>query len=259
MSSALKKLNPAISTVALCVALLALVASAAGVGYAAGQIGTNGIKNNAITTKKIKNNAVKTKKIKNNAIKTSKIKNNAVTGDKILDGTVTGVDLAPQEAQRAPTFSNGGEGDCVWQNFSTTLPTGAAFQNVTFRLDRNNRVILTGIAVSSDGAGGDAACDPGVVGQISDGIAFTLPAGYIPAKSQYLIDATVGLIFIVGAAGYTEGATTLAPGTVFAPDGAVILDNVSFDPAGSNVAIAKTKNSGSYAGSKLQTGAAKLR
>ena len=258
MSSALKKLNPAISTVALCVALLALVASAAGVGYAAGQIGTNGIKNNAITTKKIKNNAVKTKKIKNNAIKTNKIKNNAVTGDKILDGTVTGVDLAPQEAQRAPAFSNGGEGDCVWQNFSTTTPAAAAFQNVTFRLDRNNRVILTGIAVSSDGVGGDGVCDPGDLGQASDGIAFTLPAGYIPAKTQYLIDPTVGIILIVGAAGFTEGALSLAPGVVFATEGALILDNVSFDPAGSSVAIAKTKNSGSYAGSSLQAAADKL-
>ena len=96
MSSVLKKLNP-VSTVALCVALLALVASAAGVGYAAGQIGANGIKNNAITTKKIKNNAVKTKKIKNNAVSSAKIKSNAVTGDKVLDGSLTAADLVADE------------------------------------------------------------------------------------------------------------------------------------------------------------------
>jgi hypothetical protein len=236
MTSTTKRLHSATGTVALVLALLALLGSAAGVGYAAGQIGTNDLANNAVTAPKIKNNAVTTKKIKKNAISSKKVK----------DGSVTPADLAPQEAQKKPPLGNGGEGDCIWQSAEFEVPgTGAP----TYRIDRDGRVILSGIGVGVDGAGGDASCDPGDAGQMSDGIAFTLPAGYMPAKSQYLISGG-GILVIAGPQGFNGAGFSLPPGAVFG-DGVVLLDGVEFDPAGSSVVVARTKASGRWSGSLL--------
>jgi hypothetical protein len=177
MNDALKRVHPAITMVALCVSLLALVAAAAGAGYAAATIGTAQLKNNAVTAPKIKNNAVTTKKIKNNAI----------TAKKVKDGTLSAADMVAEEKQIPVTFANGTEGDCIWQSGSAAVPgTGAP----TFRKDRSGRVIVSGIAVASDGPGGDADCDATIGGQTSDGIAFILPAAYIPAKSQVIPAST---------------------------------------------------------------------
>ncbi|MBJ7356121.1 hypothetical protein [Nocardioides sp.] len=236
MSSTLTRLRSSAGTVALALALVALVASAAGVGYAASQIGTNDIKNNAITAPKIKKNAVTTKKIKKNA----------VTGKKIKDGSVTPADLAPQEAQHKPVLGNGGEGDCAWQSGEVVIPGVGA---PTYRLDRDGRVVLTGFAIGANGAGGDADCDSGDAGQVSDGIAFTLPAGFMPAKTQYLFSLS-GFLVIAGPQGFSVPGLTLPPGAVFG-DGAVLLDGVEFDPAGSDVVVAKMQASGRWSGNLL--------
>lgn len=71
------------------VALLALAIALSGTAYAASKIGTNQIKNNAVTTAKIKNKAVTTPKVRNNAVTTAKVKNNAVTTAKIKNNAVT--------------------------------------------------------------------------------------------------------------------------------------------------------------------------
>jgi hypothetical protein len=238
MLSALKRVHSATGTVALVLALLALVVSAAGAGYAAGQIGTNDLANNAVTAKKIKNNAVTAKKIKKNAVSAKKIK----------DGSLTPADLAPQEAQTKPTLGNGGEGDCIWQSADALIPGIGA---PTYRKDRNNRVLLTGMAIVSDGAGGDGNCDPNDPGQVSDGIIFTLPAGYMPAKTQYLI-SLAGEVLIAGPQGFNASGISLPPGAVFSPDIA-LLDNIEFDPAGSSVVVAKTKASGRWTGLSLKS------
>jgi hypothetical protein len=232
MSSTLKRVHSATGTVALAVALLALVASAAGVGYAAGQIGTNDLANNAVTAPKIKNNAVTTKKIKKNAISSKKVK----------DGSLTNADLVVEEKARLATLSNGGEGDCIWQLPNTVIP-GYNVGAPTFRKDRQGVVHMSGLTVPSDGPGGDADCDPGDPGQISDGIAFTLPAGYIPATTIY--SPLIGG-FIVGAQGATTPAGSLPPGAVFGTT--MFLDGITFDTAGSGVAISKVKASGRYDG-----------
>jgi hypothetical protein len=229
--------HSATGTVALVVALLALVASAAGVGYAAGLIGTNDIQNNAVTADKIKKNAVTEKKIKKNA----------VTSKKVKDGSIKPADLAPQEAQHLAQLGNGGEGDCLWRAANIEVPGSAA---PGYRLDRNGRVILTGIGTTSDGPGGDGDCDPSDPGQISDGIIYTLPAGYIPAKTQYLISLSSVLI-IAGPQGFSQGSTVLPPGAVFTP-GAALFDGIEFDPAGSSVVVAKMKASGRWTGNPLR-------
>jgi hypothetical protein len=240
MSSALKRVHSATGTVALVLALLALVASAAGVGYAAGQIGTNGIANNAITAPKIKKNAVTEKKIKKNA----------VTSKRIKDGTVTAGDMVAQEAQKPATLLNGGEGDCTYQNASSTV---AGLNPATFRKDRFGVVHLTGLVVGANAPGGDGVCDYQDPGQISDGIAFMLPTGYIPAKTTFMAGFGGDLVVVIGAAGLTGPTGALPPGAVIDNDPSVggnilVLDGVSFEAAGSSVVIAKMKASGHWKG-----------
>lgn len=53
-----QRLVSAMSPASLLLSILALVVAAGGAGYAAGQIGTSGIKNNAITSPKIQNGEV---------------------------------------------------------------------------------------------------------------------------------------------------------------------------------------------------------
>jgi hypothetical protein len=230
------RVRAAAGPVALVVALLALLASAAGVGYAAGQIGTADLKDNAVTAEKIKKNAVTGKKIKKNA----------VTSKKVKDGSITPADLAAQEPQITPALGNGGEGDCVWQGGQLEVPGSGS---PAYRLDRDGRVILSGIALGVDGPGGDADCDPSDPGQIADGIIFTLPAGYMPAHTQYL--ATLGsFLVIAGPQGFTMGSLSLPPGAVFGEEG-VILEGVEFDPVGSDVVVAKMRPSGRWSGPLL--------
>ncbi|WP_372733513.1 hypothetical protein [Nocardioides sp.] len=219
-------LNPSLSFAALALALLALLATAAGVGYAAGQIGTNQIKNNAITTPKIKKNAVNTKKVKNGSLKAA--------------------DLVKEEKQKKPTFLNGGEGDCIWKPGSA-LAAGLA--GPTYRMDRFGRVVLGGVAIPTDGPGGDGICNSSDPGQGSDGIAFKLPAKYIPAKTILLVQGATNSIVIAGPAGLVDGGLSLAPGTVFSSQAGFVLDGLVYDPVGAKVVLAKTKTGGRYTGS----------
>jgi hypothetical protein len=239
ISIRLRRLSPAVSLVALFIALLALVATAAGAGYAAATIGANDIKKNAVTSAKIKKNAVTTKKIKANN----------VTADKIPDGSLSASELVPEEAQHAATLLKGTEGDCAWQSIGPLLP-GYGMGGPTFRKDRFGRVHLSGGAAGLDAAGGDGACDPTDVGQLSDGIALVLPAGYIPAKTFFAWSPFNGdLIYVVGAAGLSVPGASLPPGAIFVNNQVISLDSISFDPAGSSVVIAKTEASGRATGS----------
>jgi hypothetical protein len=231
MNNALRRIHPAVTMVALCISLLALVASAAGAGYAAATIGTAQLKNNAVTAPKIKNNAVTTKKIKKNAI----------TAKKVKDGTLSAADLVAEEKQVVPALSNGGEGDCVW-----SIGPGAAYGlgAPTYRKDRFGRVHMTGYSIRSDAPGGDAACDGSGVGQVNDAIAFVLPAGYIPAETTFAA-AGASVALLVGAQGITAPGVTIPPGAVLVLSGdEIALDNVSYDVVGSSVVVPKMTASG---------------
>lgn len=226
--SSLKRLHSATGSVALVVALLALVASAAGVGYAAATIGTSDIKNNAITAKKIKKNAVTSKKVKDGSLKTA--------------------DLVAEEKQIVPPFTNGGEGDCIWQNADALIP---GLAKVTYRKNRFGIVRLTGTAQALDGPGGDGICNPSAAGQAADGIAFLLPASHMPAKTQLVFGDGSGVL-IVGPMGLVSGPTSLPPGAVYMSGSTLLLDGVTFDAAGSGVVVAKTKSGGRWDASLLK-------
>ncbi len=72
----LKRLRP---SPAMVVASIALFLAIGGIGYAAATIGTNDIKNGAVTAKKLHKKAVTRKKIKNNAVDSAKIEDGAVS------------------------------------------------------------------------------------------------------------------------------------------------------------------------------------
>ncbi len=226
MNQALRRIHPAVTMVALCISLLALVAAAAGAGYAAATIGTAQLKNNAVTEPKIAKNAVTAKKIKKNAVTTKKVKS----------GSLSAADMVAEEKQVAPTLSNGGEGDCVWQGLGA-LVSGVGLP--TYRKDRFGTVHLDGGATVVDGAGGDGVCDPGDAGQTSDAIAFILPAAYIPAKTQ-LFGGIGGLAIVAGPTGATFSGGSFPPGAVVGVSGGIVLlDGASFEPVGSPVVLPK--------------------
>ena len=73
---------------ALVISLIALFVSIGGVGYAASKIGTNDLKNGAVTSKKLHRNAVKRPKIKGNAVNGAKVEDDSLTGDDIQESTL---------------------------------------------------------------------------------------------------------------------------------------------------------------------------
>ena len=89
----MKWLRPMRPSPALVVASIALIVAMAGTSYAASQIGTNQIKNGAVTNAKIKNAAVGNHKIANGAVGNHKISNGAVGNAKIANGAINGAKL----------------------------------------------------------------------------------------------------------------------------------------------------------------------
>jgi hypothetical protein len=76
------------------IALVALFVSLGGVTYAAATIGTNQIKNGAVTNAKLRNGAVSGSKLRNGAVGRTKIARGAVRGDRIAREAVTARELA---------------------------------------------------------------------------------------------------------------------------------------------------------------------
>jgi hypothetical protein len=211
-----QRLSQSASPAALLVAVLALVVAATGAGYAAATIGTNDIKDDAVTSAKVKDGSLKAADL----VKESKYK--AVT------------------AAGAPNFSDGGQGDCLWQDGATELP---GIAKTGFRKDRFGTVHLSGIPFVADGAGGDANCDS--AGEPEDGIIFKLPKDYRPAKTQLLVAGTAGLIVITGKALVSPG-TFVPAGSVYVAGlsgGGVPLDGITYETKSANVFARTTTSS----------------
>lgn len=203
-----------LSPAAMIVAVFALVVAAAGAGYSAGQIGTGDIKNNAVTSAKVKN------------------------------GQISNADLVKEtrfvkiSAPGAPGFSNGGEGDCLWQDGSALIP---GLAHASYQVDRFGRVHLAGIAVASDAPGGDGDCDSTAMNESEDGIIMILPKKLRPERTQ-ISESALGSspVFVVGNSPLISGSTVLPPGAVYASNGGAILDGISYYPVGSKVAVRGT-------------------
>ena len=87
-----KRLRP---SPALVISIIALFVSIGGVGYAASKIGTNDIKNQAVTKPKIAKKAVETGRLDDQAVTERTIRDLAVTTGKLADGAVTTTKLGP--------------------------------------------------------------------------------------------------------------------------------------------------------------------
>jgi hypothetical protein len=87
--------RPSSSHAALIISVLALFAALAGTSVAAFMVGTNQIKNGAVTTSKLAGNAVNTSKLADGSVTHSKLAHDAVTSSKVADGSLKGSDIAP--------------------------------------------------------------------------------------------------------------------------------------------------------------------
>jgi hypothetical protein len=83
------------STVSLAMSATALFVALGGTALAVSQIGTNQIKNGAVTTSKLHDKAVTNAKLGHNAVGNGKLLNDAVTSSKVKDGSLTASDVAP--------------------------------------------------------------------------------------------------------------------------------------------------------------------
>ena len=210
------RLSQSLSPAALLVAVLALVVAATGAGYAAATIGTNDIKDDAVTSAKVKDGSLKAADL----VKESKYKAVGSAG--------------------APKFSDGGQGDCVWQNGSLQLP-GVA--KTSFRKDRFGTVHLAGLPFFADGPGGDANCDAS--GEPEDGLIFKLPKDFRPAKTQLRVMGSSGLLVITGKALASPGIFVPA-GSVYisgSSGGGVLLDGITYEAKSANVFARTTSSS----------------
>ena len=225
--------------------VLALVASAAGVGYAAAQIGPNDIKNNAITAKKIKKNAVTGQEDQEERRHRQEGQGrHAERGRPGRRGEQTRAGVQQRRRgrlhlqQRQHRHPGRQRGD---------LPQGPVRRGAPDRPGPR-----------ADAAGGDGVCDYSDPGQISDAIAFILPAGYIPAKTQILSSRRRPPDHR-----RRRGASP-HPAVPAAGRGGrqrprhrrkhSLLDGVSFEAAGSSVVIAKVKAKGRGNGNLLRLG-----
>jgi hypothetical protein len=152
---------------------------------------------------------VRTSDIAKSAVTTPKIKNKAVSGKKMAN-------LEGRNNVRLVQFSNGGQGDCIWQLGSTVLP---GVGRPHYYKDHLGIVHLGGIAVASDGPGGDAAC---ASAEPEDGIVFRLPQAYRPQFAEiHGVSSDVTMLVV--------GKTALNTGTIVLPAGTVFSSS-SFDP-----------------------------
>jgi hypothetical protein len=151
---------------ALVVSLIALFVSISGISWAAATIGTNDIKNGAVTKKKLHKNAVTSKKIKDGA----------VNGAKVKDHSLTGADIRPPE----PYHEIGAAGEPPFQNGAQNF--GEGFSTAGFFIDHEGIVHLKGTVTAT-----------------RDTVIFTLPPGYRPTQELFistLATVSAGRLFI---------------------------------------------------------------
>ena len=197
---------------------------------------------NSVDSGDIKPKAVKTSDLANNAVTSRKIKNNHVRTADIQNGQVRPADLAPTDPVHkvgtpgGTQFENGVEGDCIWAN----PPTGAIGDirpnPAGFWKDGFGTVHLIGLAVATDGPGGDAACGGAGAEVNEDSVVFVLPPGYRPQNDQLILQTT-DFAVVVGNSPIVTLAGTVPAGAVYTSDSAILVDGFTFRAAGAGTGL----------------------
>jgi hypothetical protein len=138
------------------IALAALFVALGGSAFAAATIGTQDIKNGAVTAKKLHKGAVIAKKIKNQAVKTKKIADGAVGNAKIHGAAVTHGKIAAQAV---------GTGNLIGNSVTAPKLAGTADGVATRTVPANGTLNVTVDCPSGDQAisGGYSTPPSGVV------------------------------------------------------------------------------------------------
>jgi hypothetical protein len=198
----------------------------------------------AYAVTKAPKNSVTSTSIKNGGVKTKDLAKNAVVSSKIKNGQVSSGDVAPAEGFHLvgqpgePAFGNGGQGDCLWSNFSdpTIAPPGT-FNPVSFYKDPYGRVHLNGAAEQNAGTGGDTNCS-----EDDDSYMFTLPPRYRPAHVELLPPAHLSNVILVGATTDQSFGSILVPAGVVAAitsASSIGLDGLDFRAVGPGNSLRK--------------------
>jgi hypothetical protein len=174
-------------TYANVVASLALfLALGGGAVWAAGKIGSKGLKANAVTAGKIKRNAVTNSKIRGNAVTAPKLKNGAVTFPKLAAGTsLIGT------ASGGPVAANG------------TGPVAVPLSGTaTFTPAAGTAAFLSVEAKGSDlGRLGEEPCEPRVVPFVNGSAWDPTDRGLVLRAFAPTPDEPTGLIQVAGESG----------------------------------------------------------
>jgi hypothetical protein len=164
------------------IALIALFVSLGGVTYAAATIGTNQIKNGAVTGAKLRNGAVSGPKLKNGSVGYAKLTRGAVRGDRIAREGVTA-----RELQRGAV-----NGAILADNAVGSAKLGLSAVTEGKLADR----AVSGAKLADGAVAGAKLADGAVTsGKLADGSvsAAKLAPGAAVAGSGQLVSGTVGL------------------------------------------------------------------
>jgi hypothetical protein len=134
-------------------------------------------------------------------------------------------------ARGEPPLSNGGQGDCVWDEPQPGTLSVDGLNPAAFYRDATGEVHLVGVVEAVAGTGGDGQC--GNADALEDMVVFTLPAGYRPENVE-LANGGGHTIVIVPDEGATIGGEPVPAGAVLPVDGfgLTVLDGISFRVAG---------------------------
>jgi hypothetical protein len=131
--------------------MIALFVSISGVAWAAATIGTDDIKNGAVTADKLHSNAVTNPKIKNAAVNGAKLQNNAVTNPKIALGAVSSSKLQ----NNAVTNPKIGLGAVSAQKLQNNAVTNAKLQDNAVSSGKIQDNAVNGAKIASGSVGTD--------------------------------------------------------------------------------------------------------
>jgi hypothetical protein len=149
--SSMKRIATKLSSPALLVAVVALIVALAGGAYAGTKIGTNLLRNGAVTMNKIHNGAISTPKLRRGAVTSRKIAPGAVGSAQIADGAITPDKLSAGQGSAGPAGFATSEGGSISLNVDPPELTGAE-RVAQLTLPDGNYVVTASVELGASSA-----------------------------------------------------------------------------------------------------------